>query len=135
MARFLFCALAAALALGAACGGDDEGTSGTAQQGGMDDGKLRPDPNGVHITEEEACDRLQSAYAQRRFDLQCPSMTVQACPGFVRVVYDPNCVEFDEGSVQGCIDHWNDTNLCDELAPDNCIATTYPGTVSAGCTP
>lgn len=133
MIRLVGCAFAA-MALSLACSGDDEGSQSSAQ-GGMDDGKIRPDPNGVHITEAEACDRLQTAYAQRRFDLQCASQTVQACPGFVRVVYDPDCVEFDEGSVQGCIDHWNDQHHCDLLIPDECIATTYPGTVSAGCTP
>jgi hypothetical protein len=114
------------------CSGDDDG-GGNGGAGGIDDGKFRPEPNGVHITEGEACDTLQNAYQQRVMDLGCGSKTVRTCPGFVRVVYDPDCVEFDQGSVQGCVDYWNGIDRCNELFEDDCLATTYPGTEPAGC--
>ena len=46
---------------------------------------------------------------------------------------DPDCVEFDQGSVQGCVDHWNSVTLCELLFEDDCVATVYPGTEPAGC--
>lgn len=114
----------------------DDGTAaggGNAGTGGVDDGKVHPPPNGVQISETEACELLQGAYSQRVTDLGCGTKTVRTCPSFVRVTYDPDCVQFDEGSVLGCVDHWNSITLCELLVEDDCVAKVYPGTEPAGC--
>jgi hypothetical protein len=127
--------LALLAALATACSGGEETTSGggTGGSGGVDDGKLHPEPNGVAISEEEACNLLQGTFQQRVTDLGCGSTTVRTCPGFVRVTYDPDCVQYDQGSVQGCVDHWNSITFCEKLVEDDCVATVYPGTEPAGC--
>lgn len=113
--------------------GESSSGGGSAGTGGLDDGKVYPEPNGVPISEAEACDLLQGAYSQRVTDLGCGTKTVRTCPSFVRVSYDPDCVQFDQGSVLGCVDHWNSISLCDLLFEDDCVATVYPGTEPAGC--
>ena len=122
------------VALGCA---DAEGSatagSGRGGAGGSDDGRLRPEPNGVRISEADACDQLQTAFQERLQFLNCPGMTTRLCPGFVRVHYDPDCVTFDEGSVQGCVDHFNATNRCEQLDDSSCVATVYPGSEPAVC--
>jgi hypothetical protein len=136
MLRFIPLLFGAVSVLAGACGNetsDSDASGASAGTGGIDDGKVHPPPNGVQITEDEACAMLQGAYQQRAFTLQCSSKTVRTCPGFVRVQYDPDCVLFDQGSVQGCVDHINDIFNCDLLIEDGCLATVYPGTEPAGC--
>ncbi len=123
--HFFFMGLGISVLVACSGGGEDDGGGGA---GGVDDGKFP-----TAITEAEACDTLQNAYQQRVMDLGCGSKTVRTCPGFVRVIYDPDCVEFDQGSVQGCVDYWNGIDRCTDLFEDDCIATTYPGTEPAGC--
>ena len=56
----------------------------------------------------------------------CGVATVPTCPNFVRTQYDPDCVEFDQGSVQGCAAFYASAMTCDELASsDTCEAVTF----------
>ena len=131
--QFIGILLTAMMIAACSSGTNSNGTSAGGAGGSVDDGKFHPDPNGVHISETQACELLQSTYQQRIFDLQCSSKTVRTCPGFVRVMYDPDCVEFDEGSVQGCVDWFNEIFNCELLSEEGCVATVYPGTEPAGC--
>lgn len=110
---------------------DDDATS-SAAGGGVDDGRLRPEPNGVHISEADACDQLRGALATKVQELAC-TKTLRACPNFLRATYGAECAEFDQGSVQGCVDHWNGIFNCSILDEDDCVVTHYPETAPAGC--
>jgi hypothetical protein len=125
----LLTALSAALTLTFACSEEppeDEDDAGTgAMGGGGDDGKHHPPPNGTRISEEEACNLLRDAYDQKVQDLGCVQ-TLPVCLAFIRVPYDPDCAEFDQGSVQGCIDFYNDIWRCDLLDFEACVVTVYP---------
>lgn len=118
-----------------ACGGDD-GDPPTNDEPDAGDGKVRPPPSGVHITEAAACDALLAAFDARRQTLGCTVITSRTCPNLVRAqVSGEACLEYDEGSVNGCVAHYNEQSTCEALAAalDDCIATSYPGTQSANC--
>ena len=131
--RFVLACVAAVPAL--ACGDiETQAPATTAGGGGVDDGLVRPPANGVHITETDACARFEAAFTQSG----CP-ITLPKCPSLIRVVpgHDPDCVMYDEGSVQGCIDYFASQAAlsCSDLTASQktCVATVYPGTEPAGC--
>ena len=113
-----------------ACGDEDPPAEEDAG-----DGKVHPAPNGVHTTETAACDALVNAYEARRAALACTG-TTRTCPGYLRVqVSGTACLEYDQGSVDGCIAYYQEQPDCESLAQasDICIVTSYPGTEPAGC--
>jgi len=112
------------------CGADDGSTLGPGSSG--DDGKVHPPANGQHMSETAACDALQSAFRDKALTMGCTN-TVRTCPGFLRVQYSPDCMEYDQGTVQGCIDYFQTIWSCEELIEDSCVLVTYPGTEPAGC--
>lgn len=133
--RTLLGTLALPLLITVACGSDttaDDDGSGTGA-GGVDDGKLRPPPNGVRISEEQACEAMRTAVDDAARTMNC-TKTLRACPNFLRVTYTTQCAQFDEGSVQGCVDHWTGiTNGCQFLNESDCVVTYYPESAPAGC--
>lgn len=121
---------ALALACSSETGEDDDGSSGA---GGIDDGKLRPEPNGVRISEEEACTRMRGAVESAAQLMNC-TKTLRPCPTFLHATYVTQCAQYDEGSVQGCVDHWSGiTNGCQFLDENDCVVTYYPEDAPAGC--
>jgi len=117
-----------------ACGADDEPPPETEADAG--DGKIRPAANGVHTSEAAACDALLQGYEARRSALGCAVGTTRTCPGLVRSqVGGTACLEYDQGSVAGCLDHYAEQATCDALgtAIDLCVVTAYPETEGSGC--
>ncbi len=122
------------LVISAACGSettssDDDGAAGS---GGIDDGKLRPEPNGVRISEAEACQLMHGALQSKVEQLKC-TKTLRPCPNFLRTVYPTKCSEYDQGTVQGCVDHWNGIFNCDILDETDCVVVDYPENAPAEC--
>lgn len=99
-----------------------------------DDGKVHPPPNGVHITEQQACTALQDAIQAQALTLGC-STTVRPCPTYLRAQFQTACMEYDEGSVTGCVAYYQSVSSCAELDPTICVVIPYPGTEPAGCPP
>jgi len=99
------------------------------------DGKFHPMGDGVHMTEANACTALINAQGTARGNLGCAG-TSRICPDFLRAQFVTACLEYDQGSVQGCIDYYNKATTCDELNKGigDCVATAFPNTMSAGCT-
>lgn len=123
-------ALPAAL-LAFACGNSDN-TSVLGGGAGGDDGRFRPDPSGVHTTETAACALLQGAFQERSAALKC-SKTIRTCPEFLRVQFGTACMEYDEGTVQACVDHYRSRSSCELLVDSECVVAPYPGTEPGGC--
>jgi len=127
-------ALLAAPLLAACDGGDDGDDDDQDPEPG--DGKVHPPPNGVHTTESDACAALLAGHGARHQALGCAVSTTRTCPNLIRAqVGGVACMEFDEGSVQGCVAHFNEQTTCDALgqALDRCVITSYPGTEPNGC--
>lgn len=100
------------------------------------DGKVHPSPSGVHTSEAAACTALIDAYAAARQTLGCTVGTMRTCPSFLQAqVGGTPCLEYDQGSVDGCIAYYGEQTSCDELAAaaEVCIVTSYPGTEPDGC--
>lgn len=117
------------LVLATACG--DSGDSSEPDAG---DGKLHPEPNGVHVTEDQACVTMQETFQDQAVALGCSS-TVRPCPQLLRVQFTTACMEYDEGSVQGCVAFYESQTSCERLVLEDCVVTAYPGTEPAGCLP
>lgn len=128
----LSAALLSPLGCGADSGGDSTSSSGTPEAG---DGKVHPKGNGTHQTEQDACAALTSSQTMLRLHLSCVG-TSFTCPAFLRAQFSTPCLEYDQGSVAGCIAYYGQAASCADLskAIDDCAVTPFPGTTSAGCT-
>jgi hypothetical protein len=98
------------------------------------DGKVHPPPNGQHVSEDAACSALLAAQDARIKSLQC-AITTRTCPALLRTVFTTACMEYDQGSVNGCIEHYKGKTTCDGLEEGiaECVVTPYPGSEPAGC--
>jgi hypothetical protein len=114
--------------------GSDGSTATTGGAGGADDGRYHPAGNGVHIAEAEACDTLRQAQSQKLQGMTCTG-TSRPCPTLLRAQFSTECMEYDQGSVQGCVDYYNETTTCQALvdAIDKCAVTPFRGTEPKGC--
>ena len=116
-----------------ACGDGGEGAGGSGAGGS--DGKYRPAGNGQRQDEADACNALSKAQDARNAALACIA-TLRPCPSLLRVMMSgTECLEYDQGSVQGCIDYYNQQTDCDALAKsiDACVVTSFAGSAPSGC--
>lgn len=109
------------------------GGAGTGGTGGVDD-NVYPPGNGVHVAEASACDALLAGYDQRRQLLNCTG-TVPICPSLLRSKSGAQCLLWDEGSVEGCIDFYEEAKTCEALRDhfDRCVPDFVEGSGGAGC--
>ena len=119
-------------AIGSGCGSDDTETTPPPADAG--DGRYYPPPNGTQIDEDPACQALSSAQSNKRLMLSCVG-TTRTCPDILRTEFVTQCLKYDQGSVQGCVDHYNEQTTCAEFAAavKDCVVTAYPGTEPTGC--
>ena len=61
--------------------------------------------------------------------------TTRTCPEFLRAQFSKQCLQYDQGSVQGCIDYYNDKKSCADLSKgiNDCAVTPLAGTEPKGC--
>jgi hypothetical protein len=122
-------ALPLALLATSACGDGDTGA------GGGGDGRYRPAKNGVPVAEATSCSELSSALESARTRLSC-TMTTPTCPSLVRTkVGGEACLQYDEGTIDGCAEHYRESGDCDELKSrfDDCVIAAIVGSAPAGC--
>ena len=106
-------------------------TAGATTTGG---GKtFTPPPSGEYVNEMEACQKLLAAFTTQKSKV-CGQSTVPICPQFLRSQYSPDCMFYDAGAVQGCINHYKGLTLCADLVAADCVVTAYPDTAPTGCT-
>lgn len=120
-----------ALALMLVACGSDEGDNTTGDPG---DGKYRPPSSGEHTTEAIACNALVDAHSKQLVALGC-SGTSRICPNMLRTEFAESCLEYDKGSVDGCVAYYKMQASCADLATalDACVITAYEGSAPAGC--
>lgn len=114
--------------------GSETGSGSTGSLPDADDGKIHPPGNGKPMSEDAACKALTDAQAQRSTALKCSS-TGRVCPDFLRAQSAVECLQYDEGAVQGCIQLYNDGATCDAVreAADLCVVATLGGSAPQGC--
>ncbi len=115
----------------AGCGGDESSaTTGDPPA----DGKYHPAGNGQHVSETAACDSLLNAQQAKFTSLSCVGTTRQ-CPDRLRSEFGASCMEYDEGSVSGCVAYYGEAMDCDELAKRvaDCVVIAFSGTQPNGC--
>ena len=116
--------------------GSETGGGTTGSLPDADDGKIHPAGNGKPMSEDAACKALTDAQAQRSTSLQCSS-TGRVCPDFLRAQSAVECLQYDEGAVQGCVKLYNEAATCDAVreAAGNCVVATIGGSAPQGCSP
>jgi hypothetical protein len=99
-----------------------------------DDGKYRPPGNGQRTTEALACQALVDSHSQTLLTLGCAG-TSRTCPSFLRAEFGADCLEYDKGSVDGCVAYYESKTTCADLATalDACVITDFEGSAPAGC--
>lgn len=117
-----------------ACDSGPSGSGGGSNTTTTGDGKYHPPSNGTHISEKEACEALVDKQGDLLLDLHCVG-TGQTCPSFLRAQFQTACMEYDQGSVAGCLSYYAEQTSCDALkaAIEACVITPYPGTEPNGC--
>lgn len=128
--------LATAVALLSIAGCSDETRSIEENNTQSDAGpqRFKPAPNGVRMPENDACNALLNARESKTLALQC-IITAPACPSLLRADYPTACLEYDQGSVNGCTAYYNAATTCDDLKARiaDCLVSAYPGSEPAGC--
>jgi hypothetical protein len=119
----------AALACG--CSGAPGATGG---MGGASDGKYHPAESGTPMQEAEACNTLSTAAGTDQMNLGCVS-TSQGCPDLLRVEFMTPCLQYDEGTVQGCVAYYAMATTCGQLtnAIASCVIAPIAGSAPKGC--
>lgn len=106
----------------------------SSDEGGGGGGPYAPPGNGVPMNEAEACAALQDAESDKRNALACGPVTLPACPGYLRKANEP-CLEYDQGTVSGCVAYIASLSSCDALKTYQCVVKALPGTAPNGCPP
>jgi hypothetical protein len=119
-----------------ACSGSPvvaSGGAGTGGAGGVDT-NFYPAGNGVHVLEAAACDELLAGYDARRQLLNCTG-TVPICPSLMRSMSGAPCLLWDEGSIDGCVDFYEEAKTCEALRDhfDRCVPDFVEGSGGSGC--
>jgi hypothetical protein len=123
--RILFAAVALLFVSG--CGSDQVPTT-------PEDGKIRPPPSGERTAESVACDALSNAFSKALLSVGCAG-TLRTCPTLLRTQSGAECLEYDKGSLDGCIEHLQAQTTCSDLAAaiDVCVVFSYGESAPAGC--
>ena len=69
---------------------------------------------------------------QKVDDLDCV-MTKPTCPNLLRAHYQPACMQYDQGTVAGCVQYFSEKFLCPDLDSGQCVLVGYPETAPSGC--
>ena len=132
LCAFLASSLLALLASG--CGADAGTTGTTGDAPDADDGKFHPPGNGTPMSEDAACNALTDAQTKKFMALGCAS-TTRVCPDFLRTQSAMECLQYDEGAVNGCLQYYDDAKTCKALseAAGTCVVATIANSAPKGC--
>lgn len=111
--------------------GADEPTSPTPPP---NDGKLHPTPSGERIAEAAACSALADAHSKTLLAVGCVG-TTQSCPTLLRLQSGSDCLQYDKGSLDGCVAHIKEQTMCMAInaSVNECVVFSYAGSAPTGC--
>jgi hypothetical protein len=125
----LIASMGAAAAVGCTTTSDQTqgGTGGTSYT------PYEPPTNNVPMNEQEACEAVVDALQNAIAEHQC-TITVPACPGYIRQSGAPECSQYDEASILGCSDFYSTVvTSCDEIQKRGCHIHNIAGSAPKGC--
>jgi len=116
-----------------ACGSAPSTGTGGSGSGGSD-GKFHPPGNGTPMSESDACNALSQATSADSLTLMCLS-TSPTCPDLLRSEFTTPCLEYDQGTVQGCVAYYAAATTCAGLdaAIAGCAVAPIAGSAPKGC--
>lgn len=90
-------------------------------------GITQPDGSGgAKLTAAEACDRITNARAAAATKLGCDDPGDE-CPKYLFVAGAAPCTQYDEGSVDACVDVIERYGACKDFSEKACVATPVAG--------
>ena len=127
-------AVLAALATSACSSGGGGAGGGAGSGGAPSDGKVHPAGNGQRESQTDACDALSQAQSARVTALSCIA-TTQPCPDLIVAMGGQSCLQYDQGSVEGCAAYYAQQTTCAALtaAFADCEVTAFAGSAPTGC--
>src|SRR5690606_14702069 len=117
-----------ALAALAACASKDDDAEPSKNDNDSGVVPYQPQGNGKHTSEAEACQRMVEALDDRASDLGCV-ITYPPCPQYLRQSTGGTCYEYDEGSIDSCVDFIGKYQSCDDFQRRPCIVTYFDDSV------
>lgn len=109
---------------------EDDGVADAAEEASS--GAYTPTPNGVAMSEFDACTALLDAFAENIDRLGC-SYVAPDCPAYLRNSGAPICSEYDEGTVRGCAEFYSVFTSCAEFQSRPCHIDILPDSAPNGC--
>jgi hypothetical protein len=100
----------------------------------MNDGKYHPTANGKAESEADACTALSAAIDMDRSNLSCVG-TSPTCPSLVQAGSGQTCAQYDQGTIQGCVDYFAKATTCQDISTriDDCVFVAISGSAGKGC--
>jgi hypothetical protein len=86
------------------------------------------------VSEAVACTTLTDAQTKQFMMLGCAS-TTRVCPDFLRSQSATECLQYDQGAVNGCLQFYSDAKTCKDLsaAAGKCVVATIANSAPSGC--
>jgi hypothetical protein len=86
------------------------------------------------MSEADACNTLSMAQDADNGALMCTA-TSRPCPTLLRAEFVTSCLQYDQGSVQGCVAYYGMATTCEELAAAIAACAIMPidGSAPKGC--
>ncbi len=113
-------------------GGADAADDGDVAEEDVSYGPYHPTPNGVAMSEMEACTVLLGAFVENTDRLGC-TYSAPACPDYIRASGAPICSQYDEGTVRGCADFYAVFTSCSEFQSRPCSIDNLENSAPNGC--
>jgi hypothetical protein len=88
----------------------------------------------VRESEGDACKALSQAASAKFLALGCVSTTA-ACPDLLQAETGTPCLQYDAGSVEGCVTLFDQQSSCAALsdATQSCVPYYFTGSAPNGC--
>jgi hypothetical protein len=94
-------------------------------------GAIQPDAGGALVDEATACQTLTTAEANARKDLSCPAVA-RTCPDYIRPAGGADCFQYEQVSLDGCVDLFGSFTTCEDFARHPCLISAVSKCDSAG---
>lgn len=105
----------------AACASKNDDADPVA--GGSDEIEpYQPKGNGQAVSEGEACERIIGALDAHALELGC-AITHPLCPQYLRQSTGGACYDYDEGTIDSCVDFIGKYQSCEDFRRRPCIVT------------
>lgn len=134
LATLSLVALVAVALFGGCTTTSDDGSAGSGSQ----TAPYTPKGNNKPISEAEACAKLAEAIQDASGDVgktEPCTVAIPQCPDYIRasVPGKEACLQYDEGTILGCVEFYHSFTKCEEFKTRPCIIGYFKGSAPLGC--